>query len=116
MGFLDWKQKYNHEQTAHCERLVSDMETMEIQLYAIMKFMADAKLAPKAMITTSELIDKVREMKRNFADDAFVGFDALLQICPCLDLRIEVQIAAIGAGRERTEIRTRRCCLHTLLR
>lgn len=70
MGYLNWYcDKYNREQLTHCKRLISDMETMETQLYAVVDFMADAKLAPKGIVDVAALIEKVKEMKHNFESD-----------------------------------------------
>ena len=70
MGYLTYTDKrYTAEQQTHCKRMIADMEAMEVQLYGIIDFMADVKLAPGGISEVADLIKQVRSMKEKFSDD-----------------------------------------------
>ena len=69
MGYLPYDTKYTKEQLIHAKRALDDFETMEVLLYSIIKFVADAKLAPEALTKLSDLLAQVQVIRNTFSKD-----------------------------------------------
>ncbi len=69
MAWLPYTRKYNAVELVSARRVIDDLNTVELHLFGLARFMAETRLAPEGINVVAELLKGVQKARDNVRDD-----------------------------------------------